>query len=127
MIIALIGVYQKVRDVAVVRRNQNLQNQMLVLMLSKTILFLVCTLPYAAYRMATIYSLDPINKPEEYMIFLVVTALLTILLNANFSFTFYIYCLTSTLFRRIFFRTIKSCKQRQNTIRPITTMAGSMR
>ena len=126
MIIALIVIYQKVRDVAWIRRNQNLQNQMLVLMLSKTILFLICTLPYAAYRMATIYSLDR-NKPEEYKIFLVVTALLTILLNANFSLTFYIHCLTSSLFRQTFFMTIKICKQRQNTIQPIIATAGTMR
>jgi hypothetical protein len=72
MIVCLIIIYRKVWNVAMVRRNQHLQNQMLLIMLSKTILFLVCTLPYSAFCMATIYSLDSTNQ-VQYQTFLIVT------------------------------------------------------
>ncbi len=112
MIINLLRIYIKVRNVAAVRHNHQLQNQMLLLMISEMILFLTCTLPYAVYRMVTIYTLDP-SKVTEYQTFLVITALLTILLNANYSIAFYINCLTSTLFRQTFAKTMKNCDRRR--------------
>jgi hypothetical protein len=117
MIVCLIIIYRKVWNVAMVRRNQHLQNQMLLIMLSKTILFLVCTLPYSAFCMTTIYSLDSTNQ-VQYQTFLIVTTLL----NANFSIAFYIHCLTSTLFRQTFLTTIKTCVRRKNIVQPATDM-----
>ncbi|CAF1033817.1 unnamed protein product [Rotaria sordida] len=120
MIACLIIVYQKVRSVAMVRHNQQLQNQMILLMLSKIILFLICTLPYGTYRMLTIYLVDEQNVTKYYTFF-IITAVLTIFLNANFSLAFYIHCLTSTLFRQTFFNTIKNCirqRRRQATVQP---------
>lgn len=121
MIISIIVIYKKVRHVGAVRRTHHLENQMLILMLSKTILFLVCTLPYGGYRLSTINSLDPQNQ-TEYIKFLIITSILTILLDAYFSIAFYIDCLTSTLFRKIFINTLKKClsRQRHNAIRPVT-------
>jgi hypothetical protein len=119
MIICLVAIYQKALTTGLVRQTQHLQKQMLFIMLSKTILFLICTLPYGVYRLITIYSLDPSNT-KQYAIFLVVTALLTILLNANYSLGFYAHCLTSTLFRQTFLKTIKTCMGRQgaNIVQP---------
>ncbi|CAF2411413.1 unnamed protein product [Rotaria sp. Silwood2] len=132
MIACLIAVYRKVRNVALVRRNQQLQKQMLLLMLSKVILFLICTLPYGIYRMFSIYSSFQQNT-TEYFTFLIVTAILTIFLNANFSLAFYIHCLTSTLFRQTFFSTIKNCirrrrrRRRQATVQPVVYTIASIR
>ena len=127
MMISLIMIYRKVRQVGVVRRNRRLQNQMLLLMLSKTLLFLTCTLVYGAYRMATVSSMDT-SDTVKYQLFLVVTAALTVLLNANYSISFYVHCLTSTLFRQIFLKTIKKCWQRRrrprgNTVQPTAFIA----
>ncbi|CAF3414324.1 unnamed protein product [Rotaria sp. Silwood1] len=126
MIVCLIAVYRKVRNVVMVRHNQQLQKQMLVLMLSRIILFLICTLPYGIYRMFTIYLAYEQNT-TEYFTYLIVIAILTIFLNANFSLAFYIHCLTSTLFRRTFFNTIKKCiqrRQRQAIVQPAVYITG---
>ncbi|CAF4161859.1 unnamed protein product [Adineta steineri] len=120
MVICIMGIYQQIRSTGHVRRNQSLQNQMILLMLTKIILFLICTLPYGVYRMATISSVDP-NKAVAYSIFMFITAILTILLDANYSLTFYLNCLTSSLFRQTLIKTVKSCVLRSNRVQPFVS------
>ncbi|CAF1171396.1 unnamed protein product [Adineta ricciae] len=118
MILSAMVICQKVQHIVVTRRKQQFQKQMLLLMFSKIVLFLICTLPYGAYRMATIASIDP-NSPVEYEKFLLITAILTIFLNANYSLTFYVHCLTSSLFRKTLSDTFKYCYRRTNRILPL--------
>ncbi|CAF1464316.1 unnamed protein product [Adineta steineri] len=120
MVICILGIYQQIRSTGHVRRNQSLQNQMILLMLTKIILFLICTLPYGVYRMATISSVDP-DKAVAYSIFMFITAILTILLDANYSLTFYLNCLTSSLFRQTLIKTVKSCVLRRNRVQPFVS------
>ncbi|CAF0873809.1 unnamed protein product [Adineta ricciae] len=118
MILSTIVICRKVRNIVVSHRNQQFQKQMLLLMFSKIILFLTCTLPYGAYRTATIASID-LTNPVEHERFLLITAILTIFLNANYSLTFYVHCLTSTLFRRALSDAFKHCYRRTNKILPL--------
>ncbi|CAF1353845.1 unnamed protein product [Adineta steineri] len=120
MVICILGIYQQIRSTGHVRRNQNLQNQMILLMFTKIILFLICTLPYGVYRMATVNTVDP-NKAVPYSIFMFVTAILTILLNANYSLTFYLNCLTSSLFRQTLIKTVKNYVLRRNVVQPFVS------
>lgn len=119
MILFLLLIYRKVRTVGRVRQNQHLQNQMLILMLSKTILFLICTLCDGVYNLTLVSSIQS-NSTTGNSYRLILNAILVILLNLNYSIAFYVHCLTSTLFRKTFFKLIQRQGHLQNRVHPIT-------
>lgn len=130
MLICMCGIHRGVISAAMVRNNQQVQKQMLILMFSKAMLFLFSTLPYGLSRMVLTLGVDP-TETEQNPTFIMMTALLNILLNTNYSLAFYIHCLTSTLFRQIFINTIKyycCCRATQkNLIQPTVIATTSAR
>ena len=127
MILCLIGVYYKIRRrrtifVASVRRERQ-QRQMLVLMISSVSWFLICTLPYGTFRMVT-------QRIESTPSIRLISDILQIFRNMNYCFNFYIYCLTSHLFRKAFVQQIQQftmcCKKQLGyndaTIHPLPTI-----
>ncbi|CAF3153222.1 unnamed protein product [Rotaria sp. Silwood2] len=102
------------------RRRERLEQQMFILMASSIICFSICTLSYSIHRI--VYQRSEINSTT-----LIEIAILTILLNMNYCYNFYIHCLTSKLFREKFIEQVKRifcCWKRQinNTVYPLSTI-----
>ena len=130
MVACLIGIYYSVLHAATVRHSSQIQRHMLLLTLSKTLLFLICTLPYGLTRMILNYSVDA-TELEKDANFILATTIVNMLLGTNYSLAFYVHCLTSTLFRQTFVHTAKSCLRRArrqpNVIQPVVHLTVSVR
>ncbi len=124
MIFCMIAIYYKVRvqrTVAMaVTRKENIQRQMLILMISNVACFSIFTLPSAIYRIIG-FNLSTISTN------LLIVNTLNDLLNMNYSFNFYVYCLTSRLFRETFIQQLKRfylwCKRQigeDNNVHPFS-------
>lgn len=130
MIACLIGIHRSVINAATIRHSSQIQRQMLLLMLSKALLFLSCTLPYGISRMFLTYSVDPVEL-EKTSTFSTFTTILIMLFNTNYSLAFYVHCLSSTLFRQTFIKIVMRCLRRlrrqQNVVQPALRRTVSMR
>jgi hypothetical protein len=127
IIFCLIGIYSKVRAQATLTnastRRENLQRQMLILMISSVTCYTVSTLPSAMYRFCYLYLVGSSSS-------LLVTNILMDLLNMNYSYNFYLHCLTSRLFRETLIQQLKRlylwCKRHRgedNNVYPLPIVA----
>jgi hypothetical protein len=128
MIICSICIHRKMslqqNLVATSNRREKLQRQMAILLFASITSFALCTLPYVAFR---IYNTQ---APTSSANTLTVSAL-TVFLNMNYSFNFYIHCVTSKLFREKFVeqskRLVSYCKGQRgrinNAVYPLATLA----
>jgi hypothetical protein len=123
MIFCMIAIYSKVRvqrNLAMAAaRKENIQRQMLILMISNVTFFSIFTLPSAIFRIIAFNSATVSTN-------LLLVNTLNDLLNMNYSFNFYIYCLTSRLFRETFIQQLKRfylwCKRKigeDNNVYPV--------
>ncbi|CAF1048941.1 unnamed protein product [Adineta steineri] len=127
MIICFVGVYSKLRFqqtlVVASTRKERMQRQMLILMVSSIICFIICTIPYAIYRI--FYLRSAINSISP-----IVTGTVSTLMTMNYCYNFYVYCLTSQLFRQTFIQQLKRvsiwCKRQtgrdRRTVYPLPTI-----
>lgn len=81
-------------------RRERLQQQMLIMMLSAVVWFIISTLPYSMYQIYYFKFANIAVLPLEIFVFYY-------LLHMNYCFNFYIYCLTSRLFRQHFLQQLK--------------------
>lgn len=127
MIIFVISIHCKIRLqrnlVVGVTRREKIQRQMLILMLSSIVCFIICTIPYSINRI--LYQRTGVTTST-----ITAIAILTAIFNMNYCLNFYIHCLTSKLLRQTFIEQIKRlcipCKrQRQDitsTVHPLQTI-----
>ncbi|CAF1185345.1 unnamed protein product [Adineta ricciae] len=103
-----------------VRRNNRLQTQLFVMMLSSIAIFLATNLPVAVYR--TVFPRQVLNIPiTEYSSVAKLSAIFQVIWSVNYTINFYIHCLTSTLFRREFRKCFGSlCRSRDTQVTPVT-------
>jgi hypothetical protein len=112
MIICVAGVHSKLRaqrtQIAASIRKEKLQRQMLILMISSVACFAICTIPYSIEIIVFLRSGSYTTGGIELYLF-------TALRNVNYSYNFYIHCLTSKLFRQTFVQQLapfyKLCKR----------------
>jgi hypothetical protein len=104
LIVGMIGIYSKVDGqrnlVARSTRRERLQRQMLILMISSISCFIICTILYTVHRI--IYLRLGTNSETTLLV-----SIFSIFLNMNYSYNFYINCLTSKLFREEFIQQLK--------------------
>ena len=120
-VVCLLGVYTKLRAQGnqfkrSTRRDRH-QQQLFVLMISSGICFAICTIPYSIHRVYYLrFGIDLTTRIE--------IAILTIFLNVNYCYNFFIHCLTSRLFREKFIEQSKQIlmlpmRQNNNTVYPL--------
>ena len=116
MVICVFCIYAKLRLqrrlITISIRTEKLQQQMLIMMISSIVFFSICTLPYSIYLII-------FWRGENQSAMLIEIAILTNFLNINYSYNFYIHCLTSRLFREKFIKRLKKlfpCRKRQRRI-----------
>ncbi|CAF1542569.1 unnamed protein product [Rotaria sordida] len=103
------------------RRREKNEQQMFILMASSIICFAICTLSYSIHRI--VYQRFGVNLTT-----LIEIAILTVFLNINYCYNFYIHCLTSKFFREKFieqFERIFCGRKRQiinTSVHPLSLM-----
>ena len=99
-----------------VRRRNQLDNQMLLIMLATITLFVATTLPLGLFNiLLTPVLTGPLNQTQ----LLQLTSIVTFIAAINYTLDFYIHCLTSRLFRQELLHIFKC--QNRNTQIGITT------
>ena len=100
MILSVIGISTKIRAqrnrIGALNHRKQLHRQMLILMLSSIVCFIICTWPFSILLIVS--SRHGTSSPNS-----IETFILIIFLNIHYSYNFYIHCLTSRLFRKTFF------------------------
>lgn len=107
------------------RRREKVEQQMFILMFSSIICFSICTLSYSIHRI--VYQRSEVTSQTQLEI-----AILTIFLNINYCYNFYIHCLTSNLFRHKFIEQIRLVfitrnRPYNNTVFPFSTVTAPHR
>lgn len=128
MLFGLIGVCLKLRSqrttVQVSTRRTKLQQHMLLLMVSSVICFALCTLPQSIHRVINLRFGSNSSTP-------MILSIMNIFFNINYSYNFYLRCLTSKLFRETFLQQIRfvyyRCHNRpippkQTSVHPMQTV-----
>jgi len=99
-----------------VRRRTQLDNQILLIMLATITLFVATTLPLGLFNILLTPVLSgPLNQTQ----LLELSSILTFIAAINYTFDFYIHCLTSRLFRQEFLYILK-CQNQNNRVEIMT-------
>ncbi|CAF4526704.1 unnamed protein product [Rotaria sp. Silwood2] len=84
------------------RHTRFLQRQMLILMLATLMLFFLTTLPVALLH----FAISTLKIPQSFSFSLLLISVFEFITVSYYSLNFYLHCLTSKLFRKVFFKCI---------------------
>ena len=103
------------------RRNKRIHNQMIILMLVNVIIFFATTLSLTFDKLIASFAISGIAGLQRYLI---TSSIFNWILSLNFAITFYIHCLSSSLFRNEFLYLFNIRRSQNNTDRTLTRVTA---